>query len=96
MAEQINKDRLNELLGIQEGQSFDDYMSEVTSPVDDAQSVIDQTTQLIEETKAKVDEIDEKFQQNIQVLDTAKTQLQKNSQDGNGSASVRIDNLVDV
>ena len=96
MAEQINKDRLNELLGIQEGQSFDDYMSEVTSPVDDAQSVIDQTTQLIEETKAKVDEIDEKFQQNIQVLDTAKTQLQKNSQDGNGSASVRIDNLVNV
>ena len=58
MAEQINKDRLNELLGIQEGQSFDDYMNEVTSPVDDAQSVIDQTTQLIEETKAKVDEID--------------------------------------
>ena len=96
MAEQINKDRLNELLGIQEGQSFDDYMNEVTSPVNDAQSVIDQTTQLIEETKAKVDEIDEKFQQNIQVIDNAKTQLQQNSQDGNGSASVRIDNLVNV
>lgn len=31
MSEQINKDRLNELLGIQEGQSFDDYINEGTS-----------------------------------------------------------------
>ena len=71
MAEQINKDRLNELLGIQEGQTFDDYMNEVTAPVDDTQSVIDQTAKLIEETKSKVDEIDEKFQENFSVIDHA-------------------------
>lgn len=58
MAEQINKDRLNELLGIKDGQSFDDYMSEATAPVEDAQSVIDQTEKLLQETKDKVDEID--------------------------------------
>lgn len=97
MAEQINKDRLNELLGIQEGQSFEDYMNEATAPVHDTQSVIDQTAQLIEETKAKVDEIDEKFQQNLQVIDEAKNQVQNSSGiDSNGSASVRIDNLVNV
>ena len=61
MAEQINKDRLNELLGIQEGQTFDDYMNAAAPPMDDTQSVIDQTAKLIEETKSKVDEIDEKF-----------------------------------
>ena len=94
MAEQINKDRLNELLGIQEGQSFDDYMNEATAPVDETQAVIDQTTQLIEETKAKVDEIDEKFQQNLQVIDNAKSEIQVADQ--NGSASKRIDNLVNV
>lgn len=33
MAEQINKDRLDELLGIHEGQSFEDYMSDATAPV---------------------------------------------------------------
>ena len=96
MAEQINKDRLNELLGIQEGQTFEDYMNEVTSPVDDTQSVIDQTAKLIEETKSKVDEIDEKFQENFQVIDHAQNQIQASNRDGNGSASVRIDNLVNV
>lgn len=96
MAEQINKDRLNELLGIQEGQTFDDYMNEVTSPVDDTQSVIDQTAKLIEETKSKVDEIDEKFQENFQVIDNAQNQMQVANKDVNGSASVRIDNLVNV
>jgi hypothetical protein len=35
MAEQINKDRLNELLGIQEGQTFEDYLGEATQ-MDDA------------------------------------------------------------
>ena len=96
MAEQINKDRLNELLGIQEGQTFDDYMNEVTAPVDDTQSVIDQTAKLIEETKSKVDEIDEKFQENFQVIDNAQNQMQVANKDVNGSASVRIDNLVNV
>ena len=96
MAEQINKDRLNELLGIQEGQTFDDYMNEVTAPVDDTQSVIDQTAKLIEETKSKVDEIDEKFQENFSVIDNAQNQMQVANKDVNGSASVRIDNLVNV
>lgn len=96
MAEQINKDRLNELLGIQEGQTFEDYMNETAPPMDDTQSVIDQTAKLIEETKSKVDEIDEKFQENFQVIDKAKTQIQTSSRDGDGSASVRIDNLVNV
>ena len=41
MSEQINKNRLNELLGIQDGQTFDDYMNEAASPVDETQSVID-------------------------------------------------------
>ena len=96
MAEQINKNRLDELLGIHEGQTFEDYIGEATSPVDDTQSVIDQTTQLLEETKAKVDEIDEKFQENMEVINTAQTQIQASGQDGNGSASVRIDNLINV
>lgn len=96
MAEQINKDRLNELLGIQEGQSFDDYMNEAVPQMDDTQSVIDQTAKLIEETKSKVDEIDEKFQENFQVIEQAKNQIQSSSKDGDGSASVRIDNLVNV
>jgi hypothetical protein len=69
MAEQINKDRLNELLGIHEGQSFEDYMNEASVPMDDAQSVIDQTAQLIQETKERVDEIDKKFQDNLQTID---------------------------
>ena len=97
MAEQINKDRLDELLGIHEGQTFEDYIGEATSPVDETQSVIDQTTQLLEETKAKVDEIDEKFQTNMEVINSAQTQIQTSGgQDGNGSASVRIDNLINV
>lgn len=96
MAEQINKNRLNELLGIQEGQSFDDYMNEATAPVDEAQSVIDQTTKLIEETKSKVDEIDEKFQENFSIIEKTKNEIQQSSKDENGSASVRIDNLVNV
>lgn len=96
MAEQINKDRLNELLGIQEGQTFEDYMNEAAPPMDDTQSVIDQTAKLIEETKSKVDEIDEKFQENFSIIDKAKTQIQTSSRDGDGSASVRIDNLVNV
>lgn len=96
MAEQINKDRLNELLGIHEGQTFEDYMDEATEPMNDAQSVIDQTARLIEETKSKVDEIDEKFQENLHVIDRAQTQIQTASLDSNGSASVRIDNLVNV
>ncbi len=62
MAEQINKDRLNELLGIQEGQTFEDYMNEASPPMDDTQSVIDQTQKMLQETKDKVAEIDEKFQ----------------------------------
>lgn len=94
MAEQINKDRLNELLGIQEGQSFDDYLNDGTS-MDDPQSVIDQTQALINETQGKIDEIDEKFQANMQVIDNAQTQLQC-SQDTDGSAANRIDTLVNV
>ena len=49
MSEQINKDRLNQLLGIQDGQSFEDYMNDGTS-TNETQSVIDQTAKLIEET----------------------------------------------
>ena len=93
MAEQINKDRLNELLGIQEGQSFDDYIN-AGNDMPDTQSVIDQTAKLIEETKQKVDEIDEEFQSNLQTIDNA--QLQLKMQDANGSASDRIDTLVNV
>lgn len=46
MAEQINKTRLNELLGIKEGQTFDDYLNEGSGSEDvsDTQSIIDQTT----------------------------------------------------
>jgi hypothetical protein len=95
MAEQINKDRLNELLGIKDGQSFDDYMSEATAPVEDAQSVIDQTEKLLQETKDKVDEIDQKFQENFEVIEQTKNEIQA-SKDQNGSASVRIDNLINV
>lgn len=74
-AEQINKEKLNELLGIHEGQSFEDYMNDGTS-TSDTQSVIDQTAKLIEETKEKVGEIEGQFQQNIQVIDDAKNQIQ--------------------
>ena len=95
MAEQINKDRLNQLLGIQEGQSFEDYMNDGSS-TDETQSVIDQTAKLIEETKEKVDEIEGQFQKNIQVIDDAKNQIQTTMKDGDGSASVRIDNMVNV
>ena len=95
MAEQINKGRLDQLLGIQEGQSFEDYMNDGTSS-DETQSVIDQTAKLIEETKGKVDEIEGQFQHNIQVIDDAKNQVQTNMKDGDGSASVRIDNMVNV
>ena len=93
MSEQINKDRLNQLLGIQDGQSFEDYMNDGTS-TNDTQSVIDQTAKLIEETKEKVDEIEGQFQHNIQVIDDAKNQIQTTMKDGDGSASVRIDNMV--
>ena len=95
MAEQINKDRLNQLLGIQEGQSFEDYMNDGTN-ADETQSVIEQTAKLIEETKEKVDKIEGQFQHNIQVIDEAKNQIQTNMKDGDGSASVRIDNMVNV
>ena len=95
MSEQINKDRLNQLLGIQDGQSFEDYLNDGIS-TDETQSVIDQTAKLIEETKEKVDEIEDKFQHNIQVIDDAKNQIQTTMKDGDGSASVRIDNMVNV
>lgn len=95
MAEQINKDKLNQLLGIQEGQSFQDYMNDGAS-IDEAQSVIEQTAKIIEETKGKVDEIEGQFQHNIQVIDAAKKQIQTTLKDGDGSASVRIDNMVNV
>ena len=75
MSEQINKDRLNELLGIQEGQTFEDYMNSASPPMDDTQSVIDQTQKMLQETKDKVAEIDEKFQQNIQVIDSTKKDI---------------------
>ena len=94
MSEQINKDRLNELLGIQEGQSFDDYINEGTS-MDQTKSVIDETQALINETQNKIEDIDEKFKSNIQVIDEAKTKLQC-SQDTEGSAANRIDTLVNV
>ena len=61
MAEQINKDRLNELLGIKDGQSFDDYMNEGMSDMSETQSVIDQTAKLIQETKDKVSEMDDQL-----------------------------------
>ena len=99
MAEQINKSKLDELLGIHDGQSFDDYMNESigeTPEQDDAQQVIDQTTKMLEEAKNKVSEIDGKFQQNIQVIDDAQSQIQANMRDGDGSASIRIDNMVNV
>jgi len=95
VSEQINKDRLNELLGIQEGQSFEDYMNEAAPSLDDTQSVIDQTQKMLQETRDKVDEIDEKFQENFQVIDQTRGEIQR-SKDENGSASVRIDNLVNV
>lgn len=94
MSEQINKDRLNELLGIQEGQSFDDYINEGTS-MDQTQSVIDETQALINETQSKIEDIDEKFQSNMQVIDDAQTKLQC-SRDTEGSAANRIDTLVNV
>lgn len=94
MAEQINKDRLNELLGIQEGQSFEDYMNDGLSGTSDTQSVIDQTTQLIQETKDQVSAMDEQLNKQIQVIDDGKRQLQ--SMDENGSASQRIDTMVNV
>ena len=94
MAEQINKDRLNELLGIKDGQTFDDYMNDASLQMGDTQQVIDQTAKVIEETKAQVGELDEQFKQNLQVIDNASSAVQ--SQDANGSASVRIDNLVNV
>ena len=94
MSEQINKDRLNELLGIQEGQSFDDYINEGTS-MDQTQSVIDKTQDLINETQSKIEDIDEKFQSNMQVIDDAQTKLQC-SRDTEGSAANRIDTLVNV
>ena len=94
MSEQINKDRLNELLGIQEGQSFDDYINDGTS-MDQTQSVIDKTQALINETQSKIEDIDEKFQSNMQVIDDAQTKLQC-SRDTEGSAANRIDTLVNV
>ena len=94
MAEQINKDRLNELLGIKEGQSFDDYMNDGMSDMSDTQSVIDQTAQLIQDTKDKVSEMDEQLNHQIDIIDQGKLQIQ--SMDENGSASQRIDTMVNV
>lgn len=94
MAEQINKDRLNELLGIKEGQSFDDYMNDGMSDMSDTQSVIDQTAQLIQDTKDKVSEMDEQLNHQIEIIDQGKLQIQ--SMDENGSASQRIDAMVNV
>ena len=94
MAEQINKDRLNELLGIKEGQSFDDYMNDGMSDMSDTQSVIDQTAQLIQDTKDKVSEMDEQLNHQIEIIDQGKLQIQ--STDENGSASQRIDTMVNV
>ena len=94
MAEQINKDRLNELLGIKEGQSFDDYMNDGMSDISDTQSVIDQTAQLIQDTKDKVSEMDEQLNHQIEIIDQGKLQIQ--SMDENGSASQRIDTMVNV
>ena len=94
MAEQINKDRLNELLGIKEGQSFDDYMNDGMSDMSDTQSVIDQTAQLIQDTKDKVSEMDEQLNHHIEIIDQGKLQIQ--SMDENGSASQRIDTMVNV
>ena len=94
MAEQINKDRLNELLGIKDGQSFDDYMNEGMSDMSETQSVIDQTAKLIQETKDKVSEMDDQLNHQIEVIDQGKLQIQ--SMDENGSASKRIDTMVNV
>lgn len=94
MAEQINKDRLNELLGIKEGQSFDDYMNDGMSDMSDTQSVIDQTAQLIQDTKDKVSAMDEQLNHQIEIIDQGKLQIQ--SMDENGSASQRIDTMVNV
>ena len=94
MAEQINKDRLNELLGIKDGQSFDDYMNEGMSDMSETQSVIDQTAQLIQDTKDKVSEMDEQLNHQIEIIDQGKLQIQ--SMDENGSASQRIDTMVNV
>ena len=103
MAEQINKGRLDELLGIQDGQTFEDYLNEATAPVENADSVISQTERMIQETKSKVDEIEGQFQQNLEVIDEAKSQIQKfgigaiqSGNDSDGSASQRIDGLVNV
>ena len=103
MAEQINKSRLDELLGIRDGQSFEDYMGSVTSPVEDADSVIDQTQKMLQETKDTVGEIEGRFQENLGVIDDVKNQIQKYgigsltpNRDENGSASQRIDSLVNV
>lgn len=43
-----------------------------------------------------MDEIEGQFQHNIQVIDDAKSQIQTTMKDGDGSASVRIDNMVNV
>ena len=43
-----------------------------------------------------MDEIEGKFKSNIQTIDEAKSQIQSRMRDGDGSASVRIDNLVNV
>ena len=94
MAEQINKDRLNELLGIKDGQSFDDYMNEGMSDMSETQSVIDQTSKLIQETKDKSSEMDDQLNHQIEVIDQGKLQIQ--SMDENGSASQRIDTMVNV
>ena len=99
MAEQINKSKLDELLGIHDGQSFDDYMSESIGEApqhDEAQQVIDQTTKMLEEAKNKVGELDCQFQHNLKVADDNTNQLQQSLMDSQGSASARIDNMVNV
>lgn len=91
MAEQLNRDRLNELLGIQEGQTFDDYMDEVGSDVSAVQS---QANQLISDTRDRLGEIDQQVRQDVQTIDAAQSQL--SCSDENGTATSRIDALVNV
>lgn len=77
-SEQINKERLNELLGIKEGQSFDDYMNDAVPDISSLRENSheeDPTASLIAEAQAKVDEIDGKFHDSMQVIDDASRQM---------------------
>ena len=101
-AEQINKDKLNELLGIQDGQTFDDYMNEAIGETPSSHKQVDETEKLLADAKAKVEEIEGEFQKNIQTLDDAKHDIVQGgvpfmpSKDEQGSASARIDSMVNV